>query len=108
MAITVQGQTSGDTNATPQTTSASFVLIYDPAADGECESLRIINDDGSNTILVQAERWAEPDGVAGIAEVAGNEEAIVRGLPTTAGPRKSGKVWVKSGSGSCEVRWMPI
>ena len=110
MAITVQGQTSGDTNATPQSTGASYALIYDPATDGEIDALQIINDSGSasDSIIVKADRWAGATGTPGEAEIVGGESVVIRGRRVAAGTALSGKVWVKTGAASCEVRWMPI
>lgn len=111
MAITVQGQTSGDTNATAQTTGSSYALIYDPATDGGADAIEIINDDTSaaNTVLIKAERWAGASGTPGEYELCGGESKVIRGRDTVTGACQIlGKVWVKTGSASCEVRWAPI
>ena len=111
MAITVQGQTSGDTNATAQTTGSSYTLIYDPATDGYADAIEIVNDDSSasNSIIIKAERWAAKDGAPREYELFGGEAKCVRGRGTVDGaPNILGKIWLKTGSAGCEVRWGPI
>lgn len=107
MAITEQGQTSGDTNATPQTTGASYTLIYDPSTDGPAGSLLLTNDEVvASTCLVKAERWSAEDGDPREYEVRGGENVLIRGIPAIGGAfRPLGKVWIKDGSASCAVRW---
>ncbi len=106
MAI-VQGQTSGDTVATPQTTGSSYEPLFDPKTDGAADAIEIVND-GSASIIVKTERWSGRDGDPGEYVIDAGESKVVRGASTNSGPKLLGKIWVKNGSGSSAIRWAPV